>query len=129
MGANTEKITIRLTPDQVENIDSIMLNQNINSRSQIIRMALENYISENLIDTSSQKVITHLPNNTINRLIDCISAGDLISIENAIQMSIETHLSSIEDYHLTKRKALKEARLEYQNEQANRLKANEALKR
>ena len=129
MAANTEKITIRLTPDQVENLDSIMLDRDINSRSQVIRMAIENFISENLKDVTAQKIIIRLPNNTVNRLIDCISAGDILSIENGIQISIDRYINSVEDYYLTKREQLSSARLKYQKEVAEKLSANEVLKK
>lgn len=129
MAANSQKITIRLTPDQVENLDSIMLDRDIDSRSQVIRMAIENFISENLKDVTSQKVVLHLPNNTVNRLIDCISSGDILSFESGIQIAVDRHLSSIEDYYLIKRDQLSTARRKYQKEVAERLAANQTLKK
>ncbi len=129
LGANSEKITIRLTPDQVENIDSIMLNRDIKSRSKVIRMAIENFISENLIDVSSQKQIVHLPNSILNRLEDCVSAGDVLSIETAFQIAIDRYLDHISDYYLKQRDDLRNARLEEQNKRASRLSANDALRR
>ena len=112
MGANSEKITIRLTPDQVENIDSIMLNRDITSRSKVIRMAIENFISENLSDISSQKVVIHLANGVVNRLLDGVSAGDILNLESGIQIAIDRYLNSVEDYHLIKREQLQRARME-----------------
>lgn len=129
MGANSEKITIRLTPDQVENIDSIMLNRDIRSRSKVIRMAIENFISENLIDLTSQKQIIHLPNTVINRLEDCISSGDVLNIETAIQIAIDRYLAQISDYYLKQRIELRNARLDEQKKRASRLSANDALRR
>ena len=129
LAANSEKITIRLTPDQVESLDSIMLDRDIDSRSQVIRMAIESFISENLKDVSSQKVVLHLPNNTVNRLIDCISSGDILSIESGIQIAVDRHISSIEDYYLTKREQLSAARSRFQKEVAERLAANQTLKK
>jgi predicted DNA-binding protein len=112
LGANSEKITIRLTPDQVENIDTIMLNRDIRSRSKVIRMAIENFISENLTDENSQKVIIHLPTNTIDRFIDGVSAGDMLNLETGIQIAVDRYLNSVEDYHLIRRERLVKARLE-----------------
>ena len=129
MAANTEKVTFRLTPDQVENLDSIMLDRDIQSRSHVIRMAIESFISENLIDAAAQKVVVHLPTNTVNRLVDCVSAGDVLNIENAIQMSVDHYLTSIEDYYLIKRKQLSEARMDYRKEISTKLAANEAIKK
>jgi predicted DNA-binding protein len=120
LGANTEKITIRLTPDQVENIDSIMLNRDIKSRSKVIRMAIENFISENL-DSNAQKVTVPLPNMTMNRLIDCVTAGDVLNVESAIQISIDRYLTSISDYYLQDRILLQTARSEEQKVRAERL--------
>ena len=121
MGANTEKITIRLTPDQVENIDSIMLNRDIKSRSKVIRMAIENFISENLVDLHSQKVFLNLPNMTINRLIDCVTNGDALSVENAILISIDRYLNSITDYYLRDRFQIEAARAEERKVRAQKI--------
>ena len=121
MGANTEKITIRLTPDQVENIDTIMLNRDIRSRSKVIRMAIENFITENLKDTHTHKFGLHLPNLTFNRLIDCVTAGEAVSVESAIQISIDRYLSSITDYYLHDRKLIELARRDEQKVRAEKL--------
>jgi predicted DNA-binding protein len=129
LGANSEKITIRLTPDQVENIDTIMLNRDIKSRSKVIRMAIENYISENLTDVTSQKVMVHLPNTTFDRLVDCVSAGDVLNIDSAVQISIDRYLESITSYYLKQRGDLKRARLDEQKKRAARLAANNAVRR
>ena len=129
MGANSEKITIRLTPDQVENIDTIMLGHDVRSRSKVIRMAIENFISENIKDSASQKVVLHLPNNVVSRLEDCVSAGDVANIESAIQISIDRYLTSIKDYYLSERRLLTSARMEEHKKQAERLAARENLKR
>ncbi len=124
LGANSEKITIRLTPDQVENIDTIMLNRDIKSRSKVIRMAIENFISENLTDVNSQKLIVHLPNLTVNRLIDCVTAGDSSSVEAAIQISVDRFLNSITDYYIRDKKLLDIARKEEQKLRAERREVN-----
>lgn len=129
LGANSEKITIRLTPDQVENIDTIMLSREIKSRSKVIRMAIENFISENLTDVSAQKVIFHLPNGTVDRLVDCVSAGDAISVESAIQISVDRYLESISNFYLRDSKELDRARLQAQKKRVSRLSTKNALQR
>ena len=83
---------------------------------------LDLYVPENTPDT-------HLPNNTVNRLIECVSAGDVLNLESAIQMSVDNYLTSIEDYYLTKRKQLNEARMEYRKDISNKLAASEAMKK
>ncbi len=125
MGLNTEKVTIRLTPDQVEDIDSIILSHDIKSRSQVIRLALENFISENIKDPTSQKVVIHLPSNTVNRLLDFVSTGDVLNVENAIHLSLDRFLTSMEDFYLSKWKQLKVARFDYQNELAEKKAVND----
>jgi Arc/MetJ-type ribon-helix-helix transcriptional regulator len=125
----SEKITVRLKPDQLEKLDTIMLQKDLNSRSQVIRIAIENFLSENLEELSSKKVVVRLPNNTVNKLMECISAGDVLNIPSAVQIGLDRYLTSIEDYYLLKRKQLLDARLEYQKEVANEMSANENLKK
>lgn len=125
----SEKITVRLKPDQLEKLDTIMLQKDLNSRSQVIRIAIENFLSENLEELSSKKVVVRLPNNTVNKLMECISAGDVLNIPSAVQIGLDRYLTSIEDYYLLKRKQLIDARLEYQKEVENEMSANENLKK
>jgi len=125
----SEKITVRLKPDQLEKLDTLMLQKDLNSRSQVIRIAIENFLSENLEDLASKKLVVRLPNNTVNKLMECISAGDVLDIPSAVQIGLDRYLSSIEDYYLLKRKQLLDARLEYQKELANKLSTNENLKK
>ena len=63
----SEKITVRLKPDQLEKLDTLMLQKDLNSRSQVIRIAIENFLSENLEDLASKKLVVRLPNNTVNK--------------------------------------------------------------
>jgi len=105
-----------------------MLQLEKKSRSQIIRIAIENFISENLEELASKKLVIRLPNNTINKLMDFINTGDILNVPSAVQIALDRYLSSIEDYYLTKRKQLKEAQLEYQKEIGNQLSRNENLR-
>jgi hypothetical protein len=83
-------------------------------------MAIENFISENL-DSHAQKISVPLPNMTFNRLIDCVTAGDVLSVESAIQISIDRYLNSISDYYLQDRTLLQAARSDEQKVRAERL--------
>jgi metal-responsive CopG/Arc/MetJ family transcriptional regulator len=106
-----------------------MLQRDLSSRSQVIRIAIENFISENLEELSSQKIVIRLPNNTVNQLFDCINSGDVLNLPSAVQIALDRYLNSIEDYYLNKRKQLTDARLNYQKEVASKLSAKDALKK
>ena len=105
-----------------------MLQQDINSRSQVIRVAIENFISENIEETASKKIILRLPNNTILKLLDAISAGDVLNIPTAVQIALDRLLNSIEEGYLTKRKQLFDARMKSQKELQNILTHDQDLK-
>jgi hypothetical protein len=83
-----------------------MLQQDINSRSQVIRVAIENFISENIEETASKKILIRLPNNTILKLLDAISAGDVLNIPTAVQIALDRLLNSIEEEYLKTQKEL-----------------------
>ena len=104
-----------------------MLQQDLYSRSQVIRIAIENFISENIEEMASKKLIIRLPNNTLLKLLDAISAGDVLNIPSAVQIALDRLLSSIEEDYLTKRKQLFEARIKTQKELQNRLTQDQDL--
>ena len=105
-----------------------MLQQDINSRSQVIRIAIENFISENIEEMTSKKIILRLPNSTILKLLDAISAGDVLNIPSAVQIALDRLLTSIEENYLTKREMLFDARIKTQKELQNRLTHDQDLK-
>ncbi|WP_455392531.1 hypothetical protein, partial [[Eubacterium] cellulosolvens] len=72
-----------------------MLQKDINSRSLVIRIAIENFISENLEELSSKKIVVRLSNNTVNKLMESISAGDVLNIPSAVQIALDRYLNSI----------------------------------
>jgi Arc/MetJ-type ribon-helix-helix transcriptional regulator len=124
----TEKISIRLKPDQIDHLDQIMVQKDIKSRSQIIRTAIESFISENLEELASKKLVIRLPNGTINKLLDCMNVGDILNFNSAIQIALDRYLTSIEEDYLVKNKQLSEARFNRQKELANKLAGNEDLR-
>ena len=128
MEINTEKISIRLKPEQLDNLDTIMLQKDIRSRSQLIRSAIESFISDNLEEIASKKLVVRLPNSTVNKLLDCMNAGDILNFGSAIQIALDRYLSSIEEDYLVKSKQLSEARFNRQKELANKLAGNEDLR-
>lgn len=115
MGALKVKVTVRLTPNQVDFIDAFMLKHNISSNSKVIRMAIENFIQEHIEVPSKRKVIVHIPDVTIKRIRDAVPGGEK-NIEDKILISLNRYADYCEEYLTTRWKQLKAARIEYEKE-------------
>ena len=105
-----------------------MLRQDLTSRSSVIRLAIENFISENIEELASKKLVVRLPNNIVNRLVEFINSGDVLNLSSAVQIALVKYLESLENYYITKRQQLMNSRLQFQKEIANNLSSNNDLK-
>jgi metal-responsive CopG/Arc/MetJ family transcriptional regulator len=100
MQRSSERITIRLTPDQVEALDTIVLNKDYKNRSQGLRVAIENFIEEQIIDSRSEKVTTEIPRMIMMRLDDLIIGGFVNNRQEAVREAVRDFILKIESEYI-----------------------------
>ena len=100
MQRSSERITIRLTPDQVENMDTIVLNQDFKSRSQALRVAIENFIEEQIIESRGEKVVVEVPRKIMMRLDDLIIDGYVNNRQEATREAIREFILKLESEYI-----------------------------
>jgi metal-responsive CopG/Arc/MetJ family transcriptional regulator len=112
MQLSSERITIRLTPDQVEALDTIVLNQTFKNRSQALRVAIENFIEEQVIDARGEKVVVEIPRKIMMRLDDLIIDGYVNNRQEALREALREFILDIEEKYIHRYKEVKERRQE-----------------
>jgi metal-responsive CopG/Arc/MetJ family transcriptional regulator len=89
-----------LTPDQVEALDSIVLGQDFKSRSHVLRVAIENFIEEQVIDSRSEKVVVEIPRKIMMRLEDLIIDGFVLNRQEALRDALRNYILKIESEYI-----------------------------
>jgi metal-responsive CopG/Arc/MetJ family transcriptional regulator len=116
MSENTERVTFRLTPEQADALDEIMVKFNLKTRSQVIRAAIENLIEDTAEEWNTRKLIIHIPKNNVIRLDNLVEDGLENTRETAVNKALDAYLDKKERYYTEafevyqqKRKAFKNA--------------------
>lgn len=100
MQLSSERITIRLTPDQVEALDTIVLNQTFNNRSHALRVAIENFIKEQTSAVRGVKVVVEVPRMVMIRIENFIDYGWLEDRHEFISEAIKEYMIIYENKYI-----------------------------
>ncbi len=100
MQLSSERITIRLTPDQVEALDTIVLGQTFKNRSQALRIAIENFIKEQTSAVHGVKVVIEIPRMVMMRIENFIDYGWLENHNTFISEAIREYILSYENKYI-----------------------------
>ncbi|MCK5560851.1 MAG: hypothetical protein KAJ51_09675 [Thermoplasmata archaeon] len=100
MQLSSERITIRLTPDQVEALDTIVLNQTFNNRSHALRVAIENFIKEQTSAVRGVKVVIEVPRMVMIRIENFIDYGWLEDRHKFISEAIREYMITYENKYI-----------------------------
>jgi metal-responsive CopG/Arc/MetJ family transcriptional regulator len=113
---STERVTIRLTPELVDAIDAIAIQEDLRFRSKVIRAAIEYFIAEKREEHHARKVIIHVPERLLVQLDELVQDGEALSREDAINTAIRDFIRKSYDYLLREREAIRKAREEMRRE-------------
>lgn len=85
------RITIRLSESDMINMESIMDKHNFESISEIIRMALREFIDKYLDTGLSKRVEVQLTKKMVSDLNEIIEKGEAISIDDLIRSVLKEY--------------------------------------
>ena len=102
----TEKITFRATEEQLEKLDAIVTRKGLKSRSEVIRIAVENYLEENSEQHNSEKVSVQMPVAVLDYLDSMIERGEVLSREDALREAAKAYVKGDQHHYLNEWKQL-----------------------
>lgn len=85
------RITIRLSESDMINMESIMDKYNFESVSEIIRVALREFIEKYLDSGLSKRIEVQLTKRMVNDLNSIIETGEAISIDDLIRSVLKEY--------------------------------------
>ena len=111
-----KKVSLRLTSDQEEALEEIVLTKGYKNRSQVLRAALENFIESSHESYNTEKITIELPKvytEELDKLLDFVGAQ---TRHEAIRMAIRQYLQSENEFLLNKTLEYQELRVRYRKE-------------
>ena len=86
-----ERVTIRITEEQLRLIQDMMDNGRADSISDVIRAALEEYLAKFYSPENVKKLTVDLPKGSVMELESLIKSGNAISIDDAIRDAVREY--------------------------------------
>lgn len=90
-----QNVTIRVTPEQNADIEDICQEKDM-TKSEVVRSAVNNFITENTEFKNCTLVEAVLPYNTIAKLNALIQKGEILDTQYAVNIAIDRFLKDIE---------------------------------
>jgi len=87
----TERITVRLPSETAEMIQKLVDSGEYSSVSDVIREALESFLSIRFPSGGANKVIVELPRSKVMELETLINDGESISLDDAIRDAVREY--------------------------------------
>ncbi len=86
-----ERVTIRISEEQLRLIQDMIDNGRADSISDVIRMALEEYLGKFYSPENVRKLTVDLPKGSVMELESLIKEGNAISIDDAIRDAVREY--------------------------------------
>jgi len=112
-----QRISIRLTAEQAEALDSIVLQKGCKNRSQAMRAALDNFISENSSGWNTEKLVLEMPKLILEELDKLIEFTGVTSRPEAIRSAVRQYVQTENEFLLQRTMHYEELRARYRSGQ------------
>ena len=86
------RITIRLSKSAAEKIEELVRSGEFKNISEVIRNAIENFLSEKFSPKNIEKISVNLPRSTVNLLLELVDKGDAVDMDDAIRNAVREYV-------------------------------------
>src|SRR3990172_489478 len=88
------KVSVRLSEEELDNIQLIGQRSGLDSLSDIVRAALDLYAETHGAPGHVRSVLVHLPAGLHDRCERLVQSGEGLSVEHEVVSALESHLAS-----------------------------------
>ena len=88
----TEKITVRLTRDQIDTLSIIVTQENISSISEVVRAAVQEFIRSHSAPLIGETIDVKFPKEDVRKLNTIIECGDFLSAQELIRVAVKEYV-------------------------------------
>ena len=88
----TEKITVRLTRDQIDTLSIIVTQENIDSISEVVRTAVQEFIRNHSAPIIGESIDVKIPKEDVRKLNTLVECGDFLSAQEIIRVAVKEYV-------------------------------------
>lgn len=104
----TEKITVRLTPDQIDTLNTIVKQEKFGSISEIIRKSVEGFIKNQITPLKGKSVEVKFPKEDVRKINVIVECGEFLSAQELIRAAVKGYVNKKLDEILEKGRRMDE---------------------
>ena len=112
-----QRISIRLTAEQAEALDSLILQKGFKNRSQAMRSALDEFIGATSGDWNTEKLRLDMPKMILEELDKLSEFTGITSRQEAIRSAVRQYIQTENEFLLERTKHYEELRARYRTGQ------------
>lgn len=112
-----QRISIRLTAEQAEALDSIVLQKGFKNRSQAMRAALDEFIGGNTSDWNTEKLKLDMPKLILEELDKLNEFTGVTNRQEAIRSAVRQYIQTENEFLLQRTTHYEELRARYRTGQ------------
>ncbi len=92
--SDSPRITIRLSKAAAEQIQELVDSGEFKNTSEVIRAAIEKFLSERFTPPNVERVSVDLPKKTMEMLLELVQSGDVeaVDMNDAIRMAVKDYV-------------------------------------
>jgi Arc/MetJ-type ribon-helix-helix transcriptional regulator len=92
MPSESERVTIRIPQDKLEQLQALVKSGEYATMSEAIRAAIDRFIDQQFAPDYIRKMLVELPKGNVVDLQKLVKAGDSVSVEDAIRNAVREYV-------------------------------------
>ena len=92
MASESERVTIRIPPDKVQQLHQLVKQGEFDTISDAIRAAIDRFIDQQFALDYIRKLTIELPKGNVVELQHLVKGGDSVSVEDAIRNAVREYV-------------------------------------
>src|SRR3970040_1235594 len=92
MPPESDRVTIRIPPEKIHSLQSLVKKGEFDTISDAIRAAIDRFIDQKVAPDSIRKLSIELPRGNVVDLQQLVKQGDSVSIEDAIRNAVREYV-------------------------------------
>jgi len=92
MPVDRERVTIRIPPEKIDQLNKLVKSGDFDTLSDAIRAAIDRYIDQRFAPEYIRKLTIELPKGNVVDLQHLVKTGDSVSVEDAIRNAVREYV-------------------------------------
>ncbi|MGQ0797805.1 MAG: ribbon-helix-helix domain-containing protein [Methanobacteriota archaeon] len=92
MPSESERVTIRIPPDKIHQLQQLVKSGDFDTISDVIRSAIDRFLDFKFAPDYIRKLMIELPKGNVVDLQQLVKSGDSVSVEDAVRNAVREYV-------------------------------------